>query len=177
MSEMFTNSRSPFFKSAALFDIGRIDDSDFTAFLIRRFKAGNRIADETVAKRILDLANRVSGDVQELCDALWASTDAGTTLTPDDLPKALELVFARESKAYIPSIAQLTAIQIRVLRGIAELGGVKVFSGDFLKAVNVGNVGSVRKSIHRLIDLDILYEFGRAYHFSNPFFAAWMRQN
>ena len=42
MSAMSTNSRSPFCKSAALFDIGRIDDDDFADFLTRRFKTDRR---------------------------------------------------------------------------------------------------------------------------------------
>ena len=175
MSDMFTNSRSPFYKSAALFDIGRIEDKDFSAFLIKRFKAGKRTADPAFVEKVLDLADRVSGDVQELCDALWATTDEGATLAESDLPKALDLVFARESKSYIPAIGKLTAIQMRVLRGIAELGGEKILSGDFLRAVNVPNAGSVRKSVLRLIDLDVLYEFGGRYRFTNPFFAAWIR--
>ena len=175
MSDMFTNSRSPFYKSAALFDIGRIDDKDFSAFLIKRFKTGKRTVDPVFIEKVLNLADRVSGDVQELCDAIWATTGDGTTLADSDLPKALELVFARESKSYIPAIGKLTAIQMRVLRGIAELGGEKILSGDFLRAVNVPNAGSVRKSVFRLIDLDILYEFDGRYRFTNPFFAAWIR--
>ena len=176
MSEMFTNSRSPFYKSAALFDIGRIDDKDFTNFLIRRFKAGNRIATPTLIQTVLDIADRVSGDVQEFCDALWASTTENTALTESDLPKALDLVFAREAKAYIPAINNLTAIQMRVLKGVAEHGGKKILSGDFLRSVNVPNAGSVRKSVLRLVDLDILYEFDGRYRFTNPFFAEWIRR-
>ena len=176
MSEMFTNSRSPFYKSAALFDIDRIDDKDFTSFLIRRFKVGKRVVTPQLVQTILDIADRVSGDVQELCDALWASTPENAKLTAADLPTALDLVFAREAKAYIPAINKLTAIQMRVLKGIAEYGGEKVLSGEFLRAINVPNAGSVRKSVLRLIDLDILYEFDGRYRFTNPFFADWIRK-
>ncbi len=173
---MFTNSRSPFYKSAALFDIGRIDDKDFTSFLIRRFKTGNRVATPKLIQMVLAIAARVSGAVQELCDALWASTVENAVLTESDLPAALDLVFAREAKAYIPAVNKLTAIQMRVLKGIAEHGGEKVLSGDFLRAVNVLNAGSVRKSVLRLVDLDILYEFDGRYRFTNPFFSEWIRR-
>ena len=121
MSAMFFSSRSPFYKSAALFDIGRIDDADFKAFLTRRFKMGGRTVSDEILNRILDLADHVSSDVQELCDALWASTEKGAVISESDLPIALELVFACESKAYAPIVARLTAIQMRVLRGIARL--------------------------------------------------------
>ncbi len=177
MSEMFTSPRSPFYKSAALFDIGRIDDQDFMEFLVRRCKTGKRTVGQGVLGKIFDLADRVSGDVQELCDALWATTNEGATITEEDIPRALELVFARESKAYIPAYSKLTDIQSRVLRGIAKHGGEKVLSGSFLKAVDVPNAGSVRKSVLRLMDLDLLYEYENRYRFVNPFFAEWIRRN
>ena len=82
---------------------------------------GGRTVSDEILNRILDLADHVSGDVQELCDALWASTEKDAVISESDLPIALELVFARESKAYAPIVARLTAIQMRVLRGIARL--------------------------------------------------------
>ena len=177
MSALFSSSRSPFYKSAALFDIGRIDDADFKAFLARRFKTGGRIVSGEILNRILDVADRVSGDVQELCDALWASTENGTVISESDLPIALELVFARESKAYTPIVASLTAIQMRVLRGIARLGGRQTLSKDFLRQTGVANAGSVRKSILRMVELDVLYAYEGGYRLSNPFFGAWLLKN
>ena len=105
---------------------------------------GGRTVSDEILNRILDLADHVSGDVQELCDALWASTEKDAVISESDLPIALELVFARESKAYAPIVASLTAIQMRVLRGIARLGGRQTLSKDFLCQTGVANAGSVR---------------------------------
>ena len=177
MSALFSSSRSPFYKSAALFDIGRIDDADFKAFLSRRFKTGSRIVSDEILNRILDIADRVSGDVQELCDALWATTGKGTAISESDIPIALDLVFAREAKAYAPTVARLTDIQMRVLRGIASLGGRQTLSKDFLRQTGVSNAGSVRKSILRMVELDVLYAREDGYKLSNPFFGAWLLKN
>jgi len=174
MTELFASPRSPFYKSAALLDVGRIDDAPFVSFLKARFKAGKRKADEGVLLRVLDVADRVSGDVQELCDALWATTEDGASITSEDIPAALDLVFARESKSYPPLVSQLTAIQMRVLRGVAKWGGQRTLSMDFLRHVGVANAGSVRKSIMRLVTLDILYWIDGEYRFCNPFFKAWI---
>lgn len=177
MSAMFTNSRSPFYKSAALFDIGRIDDGDFADFLIRRFKTGRRSVTREAVSSILNATNRVSGDVQELCDALWATTEPDSTVTEADIPGALDLVFSRESKAYSPIITSLTAIQMRVLRGIAQYGGRAILSEGFLSHVGMSNPSSVRKSVLRMVDLDILYAHEGEYKFSNPFFRLWLLKN
>lgn len=175
MAAMFSDSRSPFYKSAALFDIGRIEDDVFAEFLIRRFKVGKRKIGRPVMNSVLEIADRVSGDVQELCDALWASTMDGAEVEEKDIGPALELIYARESKAYTPIITRLTDIQHRVLRGIAEYGADRPLGGEFLERVGVRNAGSVRKAILRMVDMDILYQRDGVYRFGNPFFRMWLR--
>jgi len=176
MSDIFTNSRSPFFKSAILFDIPPITDAEFTAFLTQRFEAGRRHVSEDVIRRILELSNRVSGDVQELCDALWAATRENASVTQEDIGKAMQIVFAREAKSYTPIVTQLTAIQMRIVREVARSGGRNVYGRAFLENCNVPNASSVRKSIMRMVELDILFlaDDGE-YRFTNPFFGEWLR--
>ena len=66
---------------------------------------------------------------------------------------------------------------MRVLRGIARFGGRKTLSKDFLRQTGVANAGSVRKSILRMVELDILYAHEGGYRLSNPFFGAWLLKN
>lgn len=176
MAEMFSNSRSPFYKSAILFDVGRIDDEVFSKFLIKRFNIGRRKIGRDTINLILDIADRVSGDVQELCDALWATTEDGATITAENLETALELIYARESKAYVPIVDKLTDIQSRVLRGIAVYGSNCPLGGEFMGRVGVRNAGSVRKSLLRLVEMDVLYLHGGHYRFTNPFLREWLKR-
>ncbi len=43
------------------------------------------------ARTAIEFAGGVSGDVQELCDALWGVTEEGGTVTGADLPKARKI--------------------------------------------------------------------------------------
>ena len=176
MAELFSNSRSPFYKSAALFDIGKIDDEDFIPFLKERFKSGNRSIDNQILKRIIELSGNVSGDVQELCDALWTVTDHNKEIDNEDIFDALNLVFARESKSYMPILSQLTKQQLAVLKCISLIGGENPFSVEFIKASKISNASSIRKAILRLVNLDILYLNDGVYKFSNPFFKEWLKR-
>lgn len=176
MAELFSNSRSPFYKSAALFDIGKIDDKDFIPFLKKRFKSGGRNVEGEILESIIELSGHVSGDVQELCDALWTVTADQKDVVNGDVERALELVFARESKSYTPILSQLTKQQLTVLKGVANLGGENPFSAEFVNATKIGNASSIRKSILRLVNLDILYQNDGAYKFSNPFFKEWLKR-
>ncbi len=176
MTELFSNSRSPFYKSAALFDIGKIDDEDFIPFLKDRFKSGNRKIDDQTIKKVIELSGNVSGDVQELCDALWSVTSDKKEINENDISDAIELVFARESKSYTPILSQLTKQQLIVLKSIANLGGENPFSAEFIKASKISNASSIRKAILRLVNLDILYQNNGCYKFSNPFFKEWLKR-
>ncbi len=176
MAELFSSSRSPFYKSAALFDIGKIDEADFIPFLKKRFKFGGRNVDDQTLKTVIALAGYVSGDVQELCDALWTVTTEQNDVVEDDVARALDLVFARESKSYTPILSQLTKQQLTVLKCIANLGGENPFSAEFVKTSKIGNASSIRKSILRLVNLDILYQNDGVYKFSNPFFKEWLKR-
>jgi len=175
MSELFTDSRQPFYKSAVIFDIGHIDDADFVPFIRKRFQEAGRSIDDETIRELLEMADRVSGDVQELCDALWATTEEGDAITRASIPAALELVFARESKSYTPIMAQLSRMQLRMLQEIARQGGKQVMGQAFMEAANLHNAASIRKSILRLVELDILYlSDDGEYRFSNPFLREWM---
>ncbi len=45
MVDIFTNPKSPFFKSAMTISVANIPDDEFAPFLIERFKTGKRIAE------------------------------------------------------------------------------------------------------------------------------------
>lgn len=176
MREIFDSPRSPFFKSAISFGVERIDETAMTDFLIGRFRAGNRrICRETVGK-ILRAADFISGDIQELCETTWLATGDGQMVLDGDVTKGLEAVFARESRAFISTFGRLTAVQANVLRGLAEPGHSKVFSGEFMETYGIRNVGSISKALKRLISDEILYEFNGEYLFENPFFREWVRR-
>ena len=177
MWRIFNDSKSPFFKSAAAYDVGTIDANDFTRFLVSRFSHGRRrIAVET-AHRIIDTVCGVSGDVQEFCAALWDVTTAGSTVSEDDFAAALEVVFMRERKGFEKAISVLTPTQYRVLSGLAHFGRVKVYGAEFLRNVGISNAGAVRKALMRLEDNDLVYALDGEYRFTDSFFKEWVVRN
>ena len=176
MRDIFDSPRSPFFKSAISFGVDRIEEKAMTDFLIRRFRTGNRAIDRETVGKILSAADHISGDVQELCETTWLVTVDGQTITKEDVAKGLEAVFARESRAFTSTFGRLTAVQSNVLRGLAEVDGIKLFSGGFMETYGIRNVGSVSKALKRLVSDEIIYEFNGEYLFENPFFREWVRR-
>ena len=119
-------------------------------------------------------ANNITGDIQQLCEALWEITPEGDGVSSDKLKAALELTFAREQKSYETFVSLLTDFQLKCLTAIAKEGGRRVYSMDFVKAVGHHSSASVNRAITRMININILFKSGKEIRFVNPFFKAWL---
>ncbi len=71
-------------------------------------------------------------------------------------------------------IELLTPGQVRVLMGIARVGGRHPTSIEFLSASGVGQPSSVAKALQRLTRKGILIRGVDGYHFFSPFFRTWL---
>ena len=174
MKKIFDDDKSPFFKSAMTFTVGAIEKPSFVRFIVSRFRKGDRLVDEETAGALVDYADSVTGDVQEICEAIWDATEAGDTVTVSDIPKALNLIFSREGEAFGESVRQLTSLQVSFLRVLAETDSQSMFSEEFMRRVGTNNTGSIRTVIKRLVAKRLIYQYGGRYRFSNPFFKAWL---
>lgn len=174
MDEIFSHPDSPFFKSAIPITVDPLPYAEFSEFLKKKFATGKRRIDEDVLKKVFEIAHDIPGDIQQLCEALWAVTSDKGIIDRDKLKDALELIFAREQKSYENDLSLLTDFQTRCLLAIARVGGNSVFSVSFMKSAGVNNPSSVRRAVTRMISLNILFESKNEYRFVNPFFRAWL---
>ena len=173
MMKIFDDMDSPFYKSALTFAVDAIDTVSFTKFIADRFKKGGRKAENAVIARIIAFADGVSGDVQELCEALWETTEPGGEISTDGFEAAFELIFSREVGGYEAMIERLTPAQGIVLRALASNPGVQIYSNDFVSCVGMP-VSSIRRVVGRLVADRLVFVRGGTHRFSNPFFREWL---
>ena len=176
MERIFTDDRSPFFKSALPYEVGAIDEDAFTRFIVSRFRKGCRKISDAVVKEVLTFAGGVCGDVQELCDALWEVTDDGAEIVSADVERALKVIFAHERKGFESTIVALTPNQMSVLRGLAVVGTKKIFSAEFMGRVGKTSPGVIKRAMNSLEELRIVYPYLGEYRFSNPFLREWIKR-
>lgn len=177
MSDIFDNPESPFFKSAAKLDVGRLGQGEFAEFLAKRFAKGRRSVTDETLHEIMSMADFVPGDTQQLCGALWDVSSPGDELTSKRFAEALELIFSRESKGYEAVLVQVTGQQMKCLRGLARLGGASPLSAAFLEGAGITLPASVKKALNRLVQLKVIYRHQGEYKFVNPFFKQWLLWN
>ena len=176
MMDIFMSPKSPFYKSAAVFDVGTIPDDDFFEFAKARFATGRRTLPRQLFDRILGFVDRTSGDVQEMCDAIWQTSEAGDRLGDEHFERGLAFVFDRENGVYAMFVKPLTDIQFRVLKALAVLGGKHPLSGSFLEESRLTNTATVRRSLSSLERTGLVYQGSAGWKFSSPFFREWTRR-
>lgn len=174
MVSIFTDPQSAFFKSALTLEVPGIPDDDFAPFLIRRFAAGSRKADRAFIDEIFDAAGRTTGDVQQLCAAVWSTTERGRRLKGGDIKVALQDVFAVEGGQFEFQTARLTRYQMKALLALAKFGGEKVYSADFLTRAEMPSNATLSRALKRLMDDRLIYVHHKEYRFFNPFLRAWL---
>jgi len=174
MDQIFTSPNSAFFKSAIPLTVDPMSYEEFSKFLVKRFENGGRKVFKETLKQVFEIANNITGDVQQLCEALWEVTPEGNSVSPDRLKMAIELIFTREQKAYETFVSLLTDFQLKCLTALAKQGGRRVYSMDFVKSVGHHSSASVNRAITRMININILFKSAKEIRFVNPFFKAWL---
>ena len=174
MDELFNNPNKPFFKSAAPVTVGPIPRKTFASYLQAKFAIGKRKLKAGVLDEVFDLAQDVTGDVQQLCSEIWNSSDRGETIDENTVRLALNRIHQTENDSNSRIIDLLTPGQVRVLVGIARVGGRQPTSREFLSASGLGQPSSVTKALQRLTREGIVTRDGDGYHFFSPFFRTWL---
>lgn len=173
MMSIFDDMESPFYKSALTFSVDEIEPHAFSAFISSRFTKGKRRIADTVIQQILQFADGVSGDVQELCEALWEMTEENDEITFAVFPQALELIFSRELGGYETVVERLTPSQSTVLKALATEKVLQPYSIEFI--TKVGKTAStIRRVLDKLTADRVIFLKKNTYHFSNPFFREWL---
>ena len=176
MLDIFMSPKSPFYKSALLFAVEEFEERALFEFVREKFDAGKRKMDAEFFHRIWEFVQHTTGDVQEFCDALWVISSPGDRLGDAEFAGALEEIFRREAFSYATFIKNLTDIQFRVLRALAELGGEHPLSSEFLNAAQITTHASVKRSLTSLCNAGLIYPQSGDHKFMNPFFKEWVRR-
>lgn len=174
MHEIFNLPDSAFFKSCIPLVVGPMEFSDYSPFLKDKFMSGKRKVNDDVLKWIFELSENNSGDVQQLCGAIWETTSYNSEITKTNIPNALNLIYSREIKGYETILGQISNYQLKCLLALSRVGGKSVQSIDFIKEVGITNVSSIKKAFVRLEEIKIIYLKEKEYKFVNPFFKSWL---
>ncbi len=174
MDRIFNDPDSPFFKSAIPIQVGPIDKQTFQKFITHRFKTGKRHITAESLNTVFAICFNIPGDIQQLCSALWDTTSSGANISKEQIPMALEQIFAHELKGYETTLKIVSKQQLKLLTALARHGGEAPMSSAFLRNAGIAQASSVQRALNRLLELGIVFHYEKEYRFVNAFFRAWL---
>ena len=176
MQKIFSDPKSPFYKSALPVEVEAIERKRFDAYLTKRFVGTGRKIDPALFDAIYELGIHITGDLQQMCWALWTCSSNGDTVNLKTLDEALEMIFAMESRNFEDTVALLAPSQLKILQSLAHLEDAGLYSTEFKQHSGVLNNRAISKAVQRLEDLRLLTRYKGSYHISNPFFTLWIKR-
>jgi len=174
LMEIFYAQRSPFFKSAALMEVGSLEHDTFIQWLEAKFSATGRSVDPKLWDAIFELSHSIPGDVQDVCYHLWNDSEEGGKITPEGFGETLQRVLHERASGYEGMWNMLTDNQQKIAMGLAGYRGNMYASNEFLQLCGTTSHASVKRGIEALESKDLIWMSSKHWIFSDPFFALWI---
>ncbi len=173
--DMFNNSNRPFYKSAKPFPLSRIDGDELSEFIQNKFKNTKKLLPEALAKKIVAACECHPYYLQYLCHIIWEKAIDKEIVKKEDFSGSLDLLLSRESSTYEATWNLLTLKQKQVLLALAKvMPDEKLFSSTFLEKNNLGSASSLQRTLHSLIEKDLIDKEEELYAIIDIFFKKWL---
>lgn len=176
LTDLFTATKSAFYQSARLLEVGPIPRPDMARFITDQFAKGGRKLDAGVLAAFFSLAGDNPNDLQQFAYHLWARSSPGA-LGLAQLSTALITLLAEISRSGERVIEEATPSQRRVLFALA-LGEDEreVFGHEFLELSGLKTHQAVNKAITRFLNgaIAVLDKKGSKVRFRERFMRLWI---
>jgi len=156
LHEMFSSAKRPFYHSADLLPLGRIDKSVYCKFILQHFKKGKKKISNEVAEFIYDYCLGFTAYIQLVCNYLY--DEDAREITEDLVLSVIGYLLKQYEPFYLKLKKPLTFHQFNALVAVARLKKVYAVTGnEFMTMAKITNPASSKKAIESLMRYDLLY--------------------
>ena len=179
IAEMFTAEHSPFYESAAIYPIDKIDREVYADFIVSQFKAQKKSIAPEAVDFILDWTRCHTFYTQFLCNRVFQSVKKEVSLV--DVLMAADTILKENADTFLERRNLLTAKQWDFLRAVAKEGEVsEPTNASFLQKYQLGGPSTATRLLSALLDKEMLLERKSptvsTYCVYNVFFSRWLER-
>ena len=179
MAEMFTYEDSPFYESATLYSLDKIDRSVYAGFISEQFRRHQKSIREEAVDYILDWTRCHTFYTQTLCNRVFAATRKEAAVV--DVLVAADAILKENEAAFLERRSLLTAKQWKFLTAVAKEGEVSEPTGAaFLQKYGLGAPSTAARLLAALTEKELLLETktlnGSSYCVYNVFLSRWLER-
>ena len=176
MTEMFSSSKRPFYRSTQMMHIDVIDEKTYYAFAAKHLSAHGQCMDEETFHDLYALVNGYTWNIQSLLNRLYQG--GVEQIDYNRVLLTLNHILQEEMPFYQMICRLVTDRQLQVLQAVAKEGAVKEpGSNVFLQKYRLGAYSTVRSAMQNLLEKELLYKNDDGtYVVYEKFFALWLKQ-
>ncbi|MFN6946390.1 MAG: AAA family ATPase [Cytophagaceae bacterium] len=180
LSEMFNDSKRPFFSSTQAVYLGQIDQEKYAEYIKTLFDRYKKAISKEAIEFILEFSKMHTYYTQVICNRLFASVENKIDL--EITRKKCAEVLKEQEHIFFQYRNLLTSIQWSLLAAIAKEDKVyKPTSKKFLSEHNVGTAANVQRALDSLLNKEMIYkeieEEGTYYRVYDCFLSRWLEQS
>ena len=156
MSEMFTSSKRPFYRSTQLMKLEKIDKQIYSDFVIYQFEKNNKHINSEITNTVIDWANIHTYYVQQIFNRIFSATKSIVTelIWKQEALRILE----EQETVFLTYRNMLTKPQWNLLKAVALDGIVEqITSKTFIEKNKLGSSATVLRSLKTLLDDELIY--------------------
>lgn len=179
MAEMFTVENSPFYESAALYALEKIDRDVYANFIREQFAAHKKTITPDATGFILEWTRCHTFYTQFLCNRVFSAVKKEAALM--DVLEAADAILKENHAAFLERRALLTPKQWKFLMAVAKEEEVSEPTGAaFLQKYRLGAPSAAARLLSSLTEKELLLETktleGSSYCIYNVFFSRWLER-
>lgn len=171
MQEMFTSAKKPFYQSTQLLVIGPIDRDEYFHF------ASNHLSDERLPRAVFDMIyDKFDGHTWYIQNVLNRLYSYNRNVDAELVEYAVGQIVSEQSYLYANLLKAYPGGCVRLLKAVAHEGCVsELLSGDFISKYKLRAASSVKSSLKKLLDNELVYQTSDGYIVYDRFMAEWLR--
>ncbi len=178
LNEMFTVPSRPFYNSASLLKIDKINGEKYNSFISKQFIFSGRQIEDKIIDNILDWADRHTYYIQLICNRTFLT--GLKKIANETWKEEAERLLKEQEAVFFNYRNMLTKPQWDVLKATALEGSLYEPTGiDFVLKYSLGNPSTVLRSLEALIRMELIYyDFDTSgkkfYTINDLLFRRWM---
>lgn len=179
MAEMFTAENSPFYESASLYTLEKIDRDVYARFISEQFATQKKTITPEAIDFILEWTRCHTFYTQFLCNRVFSAIRKDATLM--DVLVAADAILKENNAAFLERRTLLTPKQWKFLTAVAKEGEVSEPTGAaFLQNYGLGGPSTAARLLTALTEKELLLETktleGNSYCVYNVFLSRWLER-
>lgn len=170
LAAMFAESKRAFYKLATTYTLGKIETSDYAAWIQKLFRKDKRKINKKYIENVVSRCENHPMYVQEFFFNLWEVPDISF-----ELIDRVELNILKNRLAeFIYIWESLTLNQKRALKLVAATGGQNIYAANNLSKLGFKSASQVSKALELLLKRELVSKNGR-YAIQDVLFKRWIK--